>query len=225
MIRQEMLPWFWELEPLVSPSFVLDTTDAKGLYLWLEKATRPTFGTSGPFMSIANRRRIWCVCEEIKKLYVERVNESLESEDEDDEAAMEIMEESSSLHMPIVMYPQPKGGITTSQQWIRSWDELKHPSKVFESFWAPTGTLAGLGVKFGTDRRIFGQGENKEDGISNRSVFIPADEWIKQIVLHLDEINILEQAAANTSIKALSVSLSFVVPIRLFIANYMCRLY
>jgi hypothetical protein len=212
MIRREILPWFWELEPFVQPSLVLDTIDAKGLYFWLDKVTTPTFGMEGPFMGIANRRRMWRVCEEIKKLYMERIGQEAELGDQDDEVTRAIMEESTSLQMPIVLEPQPKGSITISQQWIRSWDELHNPSKVFESFWNPEGGLVGLGVKIGSDRRIFGQGESKEFGIISRSVPIPADEWIKEIVLHLSNINLLKRAAGKASIKALSVSLSPITP-------------
>jgi hypothetical protein len=205
MIRREILPWSWELEP----SLILDTVNARLFYLWLHKVTTHTFGMEGPFMSIANRRRIWHVCEEVRKIYMERVAQEAELElgGRDDKNAMVIMEKSTSLQMPIVLHPQPKESVLLSQQWIRSWDELHHPSKVFESFWDPKGRLAGLGVKFGSERRIFGQGEGKEFGITVRAVPIPADEWIKEIVLHLSDINLLKQPAKTASITALSVSM------------------
>jgi hypothetical protein len=208
MIRREILPWLWELEP----NLILDIIDAKGLYLWLDKVTTPRFGMEGPFMGIANRRRIWRVCEEVKKVYMERVSQDAKLNDQDDEDARAVMEKSFSLQMPIVLYPQPEGSVTISQQWIRSWDELHSPSKVLESFWHPTGSLVGLGVKFGSDRRIFGQGESKEFGITIRSVLIPANEWIRGIVLYLSNINLLKLPESTVSIKGLSVSLTHIVP-------------
>jgi hypothetical protein len=66
--------------------------------------------------------------------------------------------------------------------------------------------LVSLGVKFGSHCCIFGQRESKELGILSCSVPIPPNEWIKDIVLHLSNLDLLlQQPAMETSIKALSV--------------------
>jgi hypothetical protein len=83
MFRQEILPWFWELK---SPSLVPSLIDAKSMYLWFYKHTTPSFGVEDPFLEISNRRRIWRVCEEIKKLYMGRVSDEARFSDQDDEA-------------------------------------------------------------------------------------------------------------------------------------------
>lgn len=84
----------------------------------------------------------------VRKIYMERVAQEAEPElgGRDDTNAMVIMGESTSLQMPIVLHLHPKESVFLSQQWICSWDELHHPSKVFESFLDPKGRLAGLGV-------------------------------------------------------------------------------
>jgi hypothetical protein len=207
MIRRELLPWFWELEVLLKTCLSPERNDAKDLYLWLDKVTTPMLGLGGPFMSIANRRRIWQVCDQIKKLYMERLLQEDEPGDKTDEVAMEIMENSSSLQMPIVFHPQPQGSTTISRQWIFSWDELYQPSQVFESFWNSDGFLVGLGVSFGFVRRMFGQGESDECDIVTHSVPIPADTWIKDIVLYINDIDLLERHIETMSVRALSVSL------------------
>jgi len=69
-IRQEM-PWFWELQELIAKCDYRDV-DFKDLYLWLDKATIPRSGIAGMLLAIANRRRIWGVCEKIGDKYFSR---------------------------------------------------------------------------------------------------------------------------------------------------------
>ncbi|KAL2808341.1 hypothetical protein BJX63DRAFT_409706 [Aspergillus granulosus] len=68
------MPWLEESE-----SDVLRKVDVSGsesplnyqlVYRWLNEATKPKFGMDDPvFMAIANRRRIWGVCEELSRAY------------------------------------------------------------------------------------------------------------------------------------------------------------
>ncbi|KKY13208.1 putative f-box domain protein [Diplodia seriata] len=68
------MPWFWELHVLMRHGTVdPEETDFKGLFLWLEACTRPRRGLEGPFMGVANRRRVWGVCEQYDALYVRRI--------------------------------------------------------------------------------------------------------------------------------------------------------
>lgn len=59
MIEYHLMPWFWEISNLISDQNFLDY---KGVFVWLEKVTRPRKGVKGPWMGVANRRRIWKVC-------------------------------------------------------------------------------------------------------------------------------------------------------------------
>ncbi|KAI9375090.1 hypothetical protein BJX61DRAFT_495256 [Aspergillus egyptiacus] len=65
---QRDMPWFWELRELITQCDYPDL-DFKGLYLWLDKMTTPRFGIEDMLTGIANRRRIWGVCEKIRDLY------------------------------------------------------------------------------------------------------------------------------------------------------------
>lgn len=65
---QRDMPWFWELQELIAESDYPDI-DFRGLYLWLDKMTTPRFGMQGILIAIANRRRIWGVCEKIRGMY------------------------------------------------------------------------------------------------------------------------------------------------------------
>ena len=66
MIQYHLAPWFWELGDLVAEQ---NFVDYKGLFLWLEAVTRPRKGVSGPWMGLANRRRIWGVCGQLADAY------------------------------------------------------------------------------------------------------------------------------------------------------------
>ncbi|KAK4102319.1 hypothetical protein N658DRAFT_506506 [Parathielavia hyrcaniae] len=65
------MPWLNSLRPLLDGQEPEEkvTLDYKKLYLWLDKVTAPKYGVDGPFLSLANRRRIWGVCEQLAALY------------------------------------------------------------------------------------------------------------------------------------------------------------
>jgi hypothetical protein len=68
--------WLWDtpfsIECWESPGKAPSTqqlADWEKLYIVMEKSTARCFGTKGAMMALANRRRIWKVCEEIAKVY------------------------------------------------------------------------------------------------------------------------------------------------------------
>ncbi|KAK2766097.1 hypothetical protein FQN54_007612 [Arachnomyces sp. PD_36] len=74
LIYREM-PWFWELHEVIEENKYPDL-DLRSLYLWLDERTTPRYGLTGPFLGVANRRRIWGPCEEIAKQYHHQLQES-----------------------------------------------------------------------------------------------------------------------------------------------------
>ncbi|KAF2623114.1 hypothetical protein BU25DRAFT_462263 [Macroventuria anomochaeta] len=125
MTRLHLAPWLWETKNIACNRDPYPDFDHKGLFLWLDKVTRPTFGMEGPFMGIANRRRIWNVCEQLAPVYNLRVNRA-RREEPDDEDAQVVLDTAVSLHMPMTMYPQPADAQTISAQFVRSWDEIEN---------------------------------------------------------------------------------------------------
>lgn len=68
------MPWFWEAHDFIMEGKIADDTDFKRVFLWLESSTRPAINMEpGPFMCIANRRRIWYVCWQLEAKYRERI--------------------------------------------------------------------------------------------------------------------------------------------------------
>jgi hypothetical protein len=65
------MPWFFELHELID-SEAFEGINFKALLAWADKMTTAKVGMTGPSMGIANRRRIWGVCEELAERYLPR---------------------------------------------------------------------------------------------------------------------------------------------------------
>ncbi|KAB8246412.1 hypothetical protein BDV35DRAFT_354108 [Aspergillus flavus] len=60
------MPWLWEFQTLQNQKDV----NYKSLYLWLNKMTTPRYGMDDlNLMGVANRRRVWGVCEQLASRY------------------------------------------------------------------------------------------------------------------------------------------------------------
>ncbi|RAH78375.1 F-box domain protein [Aspergillus japonicus CBS 114.51] len=63
------MPWFWELQASKGQK-LNDEVNYKQLYLWLDKMTTARYGMDDAnLIGVANRRRIWGVCEELADRY------------------------------------------------------------------------------------------------------------------------------------------------------------
>ncbi|KAJ5273432.1 hypothetical protein N7478_008557 [Penicillium angulare] len=79
------MPWFFELQTFLE-DLVLSTRNSnnavksnsnesqekslRDLFIWANKISTPRRGIRGPFMSIANRRRVWRVCKQLAGPYL-----------------------------------------------------------------------------------------------------------------------------------------------------------
>ncbi|KAJ4253825.1 hypothetical protein NW762_010220 [Fusarium torreyae] len=67
MIR---MPYFIELKEILEDGSQLSAAqDLRKIFFWAEIASEPKSGVTGFMLPIANRRRIWSVCEQIEKHY------------------------------------------------------------------------------------------------------------------------------------------------------------
>ncbi|KAK0637839.1 hypothetical protein DIS24_g10413 [Lasiodiplodia hormozganensis] len=124
------MPWFTELHTLMRHGTVdEESTDYKGLFLWLEMSTRPRRGLAGPFMGVANRRRVWGVCEQYDALYQPRVKaKEKEREMVCGVEAEAIWKGVVNVGLPVVAWPPPGERDvvrTASVQWIYAWEEVR----------------------------------------------------------------------------------------------------
>jgi len=188
MIRLHIVPFFWELDGLFKNTTFPNSFDWKGTFQWLDKITKPTFAMEGPLMSIANRRRIWNVCQQLAPLYHEKLNAEAYAEPGDVGAAA-ILETAKQFHMPVTMFPQPSVQETRaiSTQFIRSWSEVGYRACDLDTYWTDQyGGLVGVSVSFGSTQRVFG----KTEGMKGQSLHIKAGDWIKNIRVSVGNIEI-----------------------------------
>lgn len=220
MIRKRFSPCFRELNEFLDKVQSLDGSfDFCKMFWWLDECTRPKYGLTGPLMGLANRRRIWNAVKEIIPLYVERESKAKINGGED-ELAKEILDNAKSLHMPVVCFPKPPSVRTTSTQLIRSWNEVNVREWDLEVSFNEAGTLVGLGVKFGEDRRTFGMHQETAHGVSTQSTSMYHLDWIREIVLYTRDVDMFSEPLKRVSsgfspwksvfVEAVSVSHQFI---------------
>jgi hypothetical protein len=184
MIRVHIVPFFWELDSLLKDTKFPNTFDWKGTFQWLNEITQGTFAMEGPLMSIANRRRIWEVCQQLAPSYHKKLNAEAYTDPSDDEAAA-VLSTAKSFHMPLTMFPAPTETRDIETQLIRSWSEVNYRACDFESYWTePYGSLIGISVNFGSSARVFGSTE----GIRGQILHISEGDWIKEIGISFRKI-------------------------------------
>lgn len=72
---QQNMPWFWELQAAKNQKAPADL-NYKRMYMWLEKMTAPRYGMDDvKLIGVANRRRIWGVCEDLADRYNKSLNQ------------------------------------------------------------------------------------------------------------------------------------------------------
>lgn len=67
------MPWFFELQNLLDDTEITEEKDLMGLFRWANRVTEPKEFMEAAFMPIANRRRIWGVCEQIADTYFKKL--------------------------------------------------------------------------------------------------------------------------------------------------------
>jgi hypothetical protein len=68
-ITKISMPWLVELVPLLGNERVMRGVELKGLFCDLKRMVSPNTPIGGPLMRVANRRRVWDLCEVIAKIY------------------------------------------------------------------------------------------------------------------------------------------------------------
>ncbi|KAM0547292.1 hypothetical protein ACHAPJ_010427 [Fusarium lateritium] len=70
------MPYFIELQEILEDgSQLLAAQDFRKIFFWAQMASEPKSGVTGFMLPIANRRRIWSVCEQIEKHYNRELRE------------------------------------------------------------------------------------------------------------------------------------------------------
>ncbi|KAK7583611.1 hypothetical protein V3481_012895 [Fusarium oxysporum f. sp. vasinfectum] len=177
------LPYFFELHECLSEhSQILMGRDFRKIFLWAEAASKPRPNVAKFMFPIANRRRIWRVCEQIDKLYTQEPRQKLTSQSYIGSQAIE----SAQLSLGDTREP---GLYFRSADLLRNWHELLHPWTL-NLFWNSEADLSGIAVSIGEDLRIFGfEPQGKESGKTTASFL--GGVWIKGFVFHIYASSIL----------------------------------
>ncbi|KAH8723762.1 hypothetical protein GQ44DRAFT_740757 [Phaeosphaeriaceae sp. PMI808] len=129
-------------------------------FYWLDSITEPRFAMGKDFASIANRHRIWHVCEQLAPIYHYKLNE----------------------HTCIEPLDTPR---TITAQFIRSWSEIGNRACELETYWTgKDGQLNGIGVTFGSIQRVFGS----TNGFKGQSMFIEAGVQVNPIKMDTQDV-------------------------------------
>ncbi|KAK3303774.1 uncharacterized protein B0T15DRAFT_541215 [Chaetomium strumarium] len=148
------MPWLVELWPLLGEEVQRFEVDYKAVYMWLNEATTPRYGMGDSFMVLANRRRIWGVCEQLAPHYYHHLQmRTLDAPEPG------ILQAAVCRHMISVSdEPVPIGSRALHKTlFFYSQEEVGNRPAIYEAYWAESGYLIGLGAVVGKRRRIFGR--------------------------------------------------------------------
>ncbi|KAF5602844.1 activator of stress 1 [Fusarium subglutinans] len=177
------LPYFAELhECLREQSQALKGRDYRKIFQWAEYASKPRSGVAKLMLSIANRRRIWKVCEQIESLYIR------EPRCPPTEKGYVVYQAVKS-GLQVLGDTREPGLYFSSASFLRGWHELLRPW-TFDLFWNSEGDLSAIAISFGEDQRIFGH-EPQERGSYQTTGSFPGGVWIKCFVFHIYASSIL----------------------------------
>ncbi|KAL2687607.1 hypothetical protein Neosp_005168 [[Neocosmospora] mangrovei] len=199
------MPYFEELgETITTRRESLGGQDLRKILLWAEEASKPRVGISGFSMAVANRRRIWGVCEQIAHRY------HAECPEPDLEKSCEMESIAVGNKMHFVGFNDKAVFDTQRSYWIRSWDEYNADRPwTIKTIWNSDWDMTGISVNFGDEEpRMFGK-RGTEEGAWETSKEVAPETWLRGFVFHLRPANSLlkwEDAPWNNiSVKGITI--------------------
>lgn len=189
------MPWFFELQKILDDPEITKEKDLMGLFRWINRETTPRMFMSGHFMSIANRQRIWNVCQIIARPYLVKLREGNSCDPDHIERTM--LSDVTCAFMPVVSCPLPREKDLTSVFWVQSWDEIYKNEKELETFWNDDeGSLVGISLATNGQRRLFGR-DDTTNMVSTINIKMKKEEWIKGFILHIPAIDLCDAATPS----------------------------
>jgi hypothetical protein len=180
------LPWFSELLALLQDAGIVAKVNLKKVLSWADELTRPRLFMHGEFMPVANRRRIWGVCDQLAAIYEARKHQGSNPKVDSHFA----MIRSSSVHFPIrrIAGPIAAGNYKESEwcYWLRSWSDVETTAeKLLQTFWISDGSLVGMSLSLGQGPKRVLNGGIAEEALAVQSYTIGAHDWITAAVIHV----------------------------------------
>ena len=179
------MPWFVELHELMQEEpdvFTNRNLNMKKALLWLDHATTGKPFLTGPFMAVANRRRVWTTCEQLADIWLGFNSGNNRKEREIRTASKSIQRET------FASWVSSSYGSPINHFWVKSWEDISSGERILETFWDSEGFLLGMALTVDGNRRVAG-GELKpaltNEAVIKREVEIASGEWIAGFVVHL----------------------------------------
>ncbi|KAK4236390.1 hypothetical protein C8A03DRAFT_16969 [Achaetomium macrosporum] len=188
------LPWVVELWPLLGEGLHHPELDYKAVYMWLNQATTPRYGMGGPFMVLANRRRIWGACEQLAPHYYRHLQmRTLDAPEPG------ILQAAVCRHMVSVSDGAVPDASCSLQKtlFFYSQEEVGNRPAIYEAYWAESGYLIGLGAVVGKQRRIFGRDGAKVLNSTKTAIRLESGDRITEMEL------LIATADPNSGVTAL----------------------
>ncbi|KAF5692432.1 hypothetical protein FDENT_2954 [Fusarium denticulatum] len=171
------LPYFVELhEYLKEQSQSLENRDFRKIFLWADAASKPRSGVTRLMFPVANRRRIWNVCEQIGKVYNQEPQQKAVTEGY-------LGCRARKSERQVLGDTGEPGLYFRSAHFLRDWTELRRPWTL-NLFWNSEGDLSGMAITFEQDQRIFGH-KPQEIGSCQTTGSFAGGIWIKGFVFHI----------------------------------------
>ncbi|KAF5720972.1 hypothetical protein FMUND_3875 [Fusarium mundagurra] len=171
------LPYFFELhEYLKEQSQSLENRDFRKIFLWADAASKPRPSVIRAMFPVANRRRIWNVCEQIGEVYNQEPQQKAVTEGY-------LGCRARKSERQVLGETGEPGLYFRSAHFLRDWTELLRPWTL-NFFWNSEGDLSGIAVTFEQDQRIFGH-KPQESGSCQTTGSFAGGVWIKGFVFHI----------------------------------------
>lgn len=210
---QIQMGWFFELLSCLDDDELRHGSGMRDIFLWAEYLTRPRLRMyGGPFLRIANRRRIWNTsCRELADQYSRKLPHLRTANSK--HGALNFREKLLSKATWSRRYV-----VTHNEQtrlyskvhkcfWVDEWEDTYEKTHIVEAFFLPSnGFLTGIALTTeGGECRMVGSID--ESHIRFEAV-IPAEDWICGMLVHIPAIELVGTTQDNigeTSPKGITV--------------------
>ncbi|KAH6842295.1 hypothetical protein B0I37DRAFT_407388 [Chaetomium sp. MPI-CAGE-AT-0009] len=175
------MPWMTELRLLLDNPRLAPEPNYKALYMWLIQVTTPRFGMDGPFMGLANRRRIWSVCEELAPRYFRQLH-VLPRQSPDDT----MLQGATCRHLVFVSdVKEPQGESWDLQRTFFAYSQDEIDNKLFclSAYWTENDSLAGLCVIVDRQKRSFGLTDDDMPHLTKTAMCLARGDYVTTIIL------------------------------------------
>lgn len=214
MVIRNQMGWFFELLSCLDDSKLCRGSSMRDIFLWAACRSEPRLGMKGgPFLCIANRRRIWATpCTKLTELYRSKLPPHLRAtscEDGTLNFREMLLSKSTSTYKYVVTHNKQARLYSKVEKclWVDEWEDTYEKTQIVEAFFMRSnGFLTGIALTTeGGECRMVG---SINESPIRFEVVIPAEDWICAMIVHIPAIELVGRLPGNideTSPKGITV--------------------